>query len=201
MTHHYVFSNIFKTWMKILPKSATDRCGLLNNLYHKPNHDQLYYIPENAYNSQWDGFIQKVINCENYSDWASKQGQAYFIIKLYTLYIKPSNISLTRRYTHNYPTSVVLEGLKASQWKEICPASFSFTGNREVSVKPCKSNDFFQQFRLRQTGNSDGLTYLEFDSFDIFGRLRINKETIDPCIKQSAMIKIFIIMSLMIIVS
>ena len=157
--------------MKILPNSSNDRCGLLNSLFHNESKTSLYEIPENAYDSYHSGRIQNVINCETYANWASNPNAPYFTIQLFQVAIKPNSVVLTRRNNVGYPKVAVLEGYRYSQWTEICRVSFSFSESREVSIKQCRSSNYFTQFRFRQIENSGSITYIELDSFDIFGEL------------------------------
>jgi hypothetical protein len=187
--------------MIILPNSTTARCGLLNNLFHDVNKENLYYIPENSHSSSHNGAIQKVTNCKTYADWPSSESDPYFTIKLFQVAIKPSSITLTRRRNVGYPKITVLEGFSHSEWNQICTSSFSFSSHREVSVKTCESNKFYTEFRFRQIKNRGNLKYIEFDSFDIFGELKyIDELNINTC-KHCSQFTSIPLLSLMIIKS
>ena len=180
--------------MKILPNSDSDRCGLLNALFNNPNKSYLYNIPENAYESYWNGHIQNVIDCKTNANWPSAKSKPYFQIDLFQVAIKPQKISLTRRRSDSYPAEAVLEGLYHSNWEEICQTSITFTTDNEVAIRECKSNRYFTSFRYRQTKNSGSQTYIEAHSFDIFGEMRyfddIRKNSNNQCLRRNQLISL-----------
>ena len=170
--------------MKILPKSGSDNCGLLDTLYNHQNKTFLYNIPENSCNSGHNGKIQNVINCKVLADWPSNENTPYFTIFLNHVGIKPKVVSVTRRSDFSYPEEAILEGLYHLKWVPICTTKIRYTKKNEVANIQCKSNKYFTGFRIEQTKFSS-LNYLEINGFDIFGEMNyydsINKITQSSC--------------------
>ena len=169
--------------ISLIPK-GNDKCGLLNNIINMENGSSLINIPENAYSATYLNRIQTIVNCSHDSDWPSNPSTPYLSFDLIKHFIKPTHISVTRRSSASYPTSLVLEAPSSDDWIQICSVSVNFVSSDEILTLPCSSNRFFSTLRLRQTQNSNSLTYLELNSFDIFGYM-VNNDNICYGFQQS----------------
>ena len=169
--------------MIIKPENSTSKCGILNKIYHMKNASLLYFIPENAYASCHENHVQTLVDCNVDSDWPSAKGKKYFTINLYQHIIKPSTITITRRNNFAYPAAGVLEGMYLDKWREICNLKFSFSSPSQTITRTCRSNKFYNNFRLRQTSGNDD-SYLEIHSFDVFGEFLHVSEYLTARIKR-----------------
>ena len=159
--------------ISLIPK-GNDKCGLLNRIINMENGSSLINIPENAHSPAFVNRIQTIVNCSHDSDWPSNSSTPYLSFDLINHFIKPTHVSITRRFSAGYPILLVLEAPSSGDWIQICSISTNFVSRNEVLTLPCSSNRFFSTFRLSQTQNSNSLTYLEFNSFDIFGYMVTN---------------------------
>ena len=158
--------------MRIFPTNENKKCGLLNYLFERNTSTKSVYIPENAYNNDFFGRIQSIINCHLLSEWPSSIDDPTLSIQLYNVMIKPSHVSFTRRNNANYPSEAILQGLEYSGWKDICHFPTIKIEKYSTTVLQCNTENFFNSFRLKQISSSAShLQYLELDSFDIFGTL------------------------------
>ena len=157
----------------ILP-DGNEKCGLLNSFYPTNGLSQNVFIQENFRSSTFMGRVQTIFNCSHNSDWASSSSIPYIEFKLLYHFIRPTNITLSRRTGCSYANQVALETQSSDGWTTICSGSITYTNPSEAKTITCISDKYYSSFRIRQTSNSNSLSYFELSSFDIFGYMIFN---------------------------